>query len=617
MTMEKVYKFLEKINSFEGLYNISTSIRELVKDKKPTKNEQNYIDVECAVFDIINQMGCNRKDWMDKAYTIIDEHLDYLVSRINATDNVLLKAVYSEILFYSKNTKYKKYINIAADSYLSLIKGYHEKLSEHFDNSYELCNLIDKTIHLTKSANKRTEGIKNEIKAILNTCISKDASFVPLIRCIIETMLDNKKIFNKNDFDKIDDIYWQSIKKKIKEKDYQYVINTIDLGLRIDERRGKLSYPWREEKCKCYEYIIKNQTNPVLACSFCIEAIESIKSLDYTSKHIHNIEKQYMSLKNKIILPSHDMKVDITHFIEYADTILEYEPLQILDYLSNSKYLFPQKEVLEKPHGFLTNYFPATYLDHNSHPSKIGNNEVINDLYLSNYRSVWFLCEKTIQRIIIKGIKSKKLNLQILILYLMDNSCLFDIQEKKFNEKKVKYNWSSNLIRIFETYFQEMETSIKNPKIYYPHLVEITESLVLRFETLLRLILEAYEEPSITSKVKEKGIIREQDINALLYNEFLMKLLSFEDILYFRYLFVAHQGYNLRNDIAHGLLIPGQYTVELFNLVFFAFLRLAKYNIPNKKTNKLKKEYYNFNYKNFKYEDFLCKTIKFSKNNRK
>ena len=162
-----------------------------------------------------------------------------------------------------------------------------------------------------------------------------------------------------------------------------------------------------------------------------------------------------------------------------------------------------------------------------------------------------------------------------------------------------------------------METSIKNPKIYYPHLIEITESLVLRFETLLRLILEAYEEPSITSKVKEKGIIREQDINALLYNEFLMKLLSFEDILYFRYLFVAHQGYNLRNDIAHGLLIPGQYTVELFNLVFFAFLRLAKYNIPNKKTNKLKKEYYNFNYKNFKYEDFLCKTIKFSKNNRK
>lgn len=368
MTIKSVYNFLEKIDSFESLYTISTSIRDIVKDKKPTKNEQTYIDVECAIFDITNQIGCCRKDWMDKAYHIIDKELDYIVKRIKNTNNIFLKAIYSEILFYSENTEYRKYVNLAADSYLSIIKGCHMEIDKYIENLYEFFNLIDKVIHLTKSANKNIEGIKKEIKAILNTSASKDANFVPLIRHIIETMLNNKKIFNKNDFDKIDDIYWKSIKKKIKEKDYQYVINTIDLGLRIDERRGKLSYPWLEEKCKCYEYIIKNQTNPVLACSFCIEAIESIKSLDYTSKHIHNIEKQYMSLKNKIILPSHDTKVDITHFIEYADTILEYEPFQILDYLSNSKYLFPQKEVLEKPHGFLTNYFPATYLDHNSHP---------------------------------------------------------------------------------------------------------------------------------------------------------------------------------------------------------------------------------------------------------
>lgn len=616
MTINKVYKFLEKINSFEGLYNISTSIREIIKKNKLTKKEQSYIDTECAIFDIINQIGCSRKNWMDKAYNMIDKELDYIVERIKNTNNIFLKAIYSEILFYSENTKFKKYVNIAADSYLSVIKIYHAEIDENIENLYEFCNLIDKAIHLTKSANKKTEGIRNEVKAILITSASKDANFVPLIRSIIETMLDNKKIFNKNDFDKIDDIYWQSIKKKIKEKDYQYVINTIDLGLRIDEKRGKLSYPWLEEKCKCYERIIKTQPSPLLACNFCIDAIETIKSLDYTSKHIHNIEKQYINLKNKVIIPSQSMKVDIKHFIEYADKILEEKPLKILYYLSYSRNLFPQKEVLEKRQGSLAEYVPTTYLDHNSHPSKITDNEVINDLYLSNYRSIWFLYEKTIQRIIIEGIKSKKLNLQILISYLLDNSCFFDIQEKKFNDKKVKYNWSSNLIRIFETYFREMKTSIKSPQIYYPHLVEITESLVLRFEALLRLILEAYDEPSITSKTKEKGVIREQDINTLLYNEHLIKIFSFEDMLYFRYLFIAHQGYNLRNDIAHSLLIPEQYTIELFNLVFFAFLRLSKYNIPNKKSNKCKKEAYNLDYKNFKNKDFLLKTIKFS-NNRK
>lgn len=591
MTVNDVYKFLEKIDIFKDLYTVPTSIKEILEGKKLTKKEQNYIDVECAIFEIIDQLDCSRKDWMDKAYFIIDKHLDYLVTRVNTVNNILLKAIYSEILFYSGDSKYKQYINIAADSYFSLLKTLHENLKEPFENTYELSNLIKKTIHLTKSASKSLSEVKDEIKAILNTSISMDVSFVPLIQNIIEIMLDNKKIFNKYDFEKIDDIFWQCIKKKIKEKEYQYVINTIDLGSKIDKKRGKLSYPWLEEKCKCYELIIKNQTSPYLAFNSCVEAIDTIRSLDCTSKHIHNIEKLYMEFKNKIVLPSNNIKVDIKPNIKNADEILTYKPLQILHYLSHAKNLFPPKEILEKTHGFLAGFFPATYLDHNSHPSKITNNEVINDLYLSNYRNVWFLDEIIIQRVIIRGIELKKLNLQLLISYLLNSSCFFDLQEKKINNKKIKYNWSSNLIRIFETYFHEMEISMNTPKSkYYPHLIEITESLVLRFETILRLILEAYEEPSITSKSKEKGIIREQDINALLYNEFFINLFTFEDILYFRYLFISHQGYNLRNDIAHGLLLPEQYTIELFNLVFFAFLRLTKYDIFNKKSNKAKKD---------------------------
>ena len=93
MTIKSVYNFLEKIDSFESLYTISTSIRDIVKDKKPTKNEQTYIDVECAIFDITDQIGCCRKDWMDKAYHIIDKELDYIVKRIKNTNmNCTLKS---------------------------------------------------------------------------------------------------------------------------------------------------------------------------------------------------------------------------------------------------------------------------------------------------------------------------------------------------------------------------------------------------------------------------------------------------------------------------------------------------------------------------------------------
>ena len=60
-------------------------------------------------------------------------------------------------------------------------------------------------------------------------------------------------------------------------------------------------------------------------------------------------------------------------------------------------------------------------------------------------------------------------------------------------------------------------------------------------------------------------------------------------LLYFSYLFIAKEGWNLRNEIAHGVLIPEQYTVELFNWVFFAFLRLAKYDFPTAERNRLVK----------------------------
>lgn len=596
MGMDEIYRFLEDITTFDKLHYISFEIRKLTSSNTLSEQEQELVDTECAIFDIICDIGCSRKDWMDKAYDIIDSHLNYVEERANNTNNIILKAVYSEILFYSTNKKYKKYVSLASDSYIILLKTFHKNLVKNENNIYSLKNLIDKTTHLIQSANKNNSELKSEIKSIIYTCTKLDSKFIPLIKILIEVMIKYKKVFKKKDFIGIDDIFWNCIRKKIKEKEYQYVIDIIDLGKEIDKKLGKLSYPWIEEKCKCYENIIKQQTNPHIACSWCVDAIEAYRSMDTLSKRINNIEKIYTNLKDKFEFSSTNYKVDITNHLKYADLILNYEPIKIFHYLSFSKDLFPTKKALTSQKGFLTRYFTTVYLDNNSHPTKIENNEILNDLYLSNYRFIWQDCEIIIQKVFIDGIKNKKITLQSLISYLLDYSCFFDIQIKKSNGKRIKYNWSSSIIRIFEIYFNEMELSINNPKKYYPHLVEITDSLVLRFEALLRLYLDSHKEPSITTKVTEPHIIREKDINTLLYDDFIIKKFTFEDLLYFRYLFVAHQGYNLRNDIAHSLLIPNQYTVELFNLVFFAFLRLSKYYIPNTQANHYKKLHYPVKY---------------------
>ena len=169
----------------------------------------------------------------------------------------------------------------------------------------------------------------------------------------------------------------------------------------------------------------------------------------------------------------------------------------------------------------------------------------------------------------------------------MSYSSFFDlITTSQSKKKRIRYNWSATIISIFETYFNEMEKSFEAPKKYYPYLVTITESLVLKFETWIRHYLACYKQPTISSLPQENGIIREKDLNYLLYDDFIIEKFDFNDLLYFRYLFIAKEGWNLRNEIAHGVLIPEQYTVELFNWVFFAFLRLAKYEFPNTERNR-------------------------------
>ncbi len=588
--LDKVYDFLDENTIFGHLYNLPSEIETLISDCTLTKTEQEIVNIEKVIFYTAGDITTSRKKYMDNAYEIIDKHLDYIEARLTKTRNFALKGVYSEILFYSTDKKYKKYVGTAADSYLLLLKDFHKRLSKNEDNLFVIKQLAEKTLHLTLLANRRIKETKEEIKSIITTSLKLGIKYAPLIIMLIKLMLEYKNIFRKQEFLGIDDIFWEVVKQKKKEKDYEYITLTIDLGLEIDKKLGKLSYPWIEEKCKCYELIIKQETKPIRACSMCIDAIENYKSIDIISKHIQNIEKIYTSLKDKIIFPSNFTKVDVTAFVKHAEDILKYNPIQIFHYLAFSKKLFPDKTLLEKRYSFLTDIIPLVYLDHNSHPAKRANNEILNDLYLSNYRNMWFLYERTVQYIIIEGVKIGKLNLQYLIGYLLDHSCFFDLQTKIYaGEEKIKYNWSSSIIRIFETYFNEINLAYSDAKKRYPHLIEITDSLVLKFEAFLRLILEKHKQPTLTSKTKETHVVREKDINALLYDNYLAKVFTFEDILFFRYLFVAKEGLNLRNDIAHSLLLPEQYTVELFNLVFFAFLRLSKYNIPNKNSNKFKK----------------------------
>ena len=68
-------------------------------------------------------------------------------------------------------------------------------------------------------------------------------------------------------------------------------------------------------------------------------------------------------------------------------------------------------------------------------------------------------------------------------------------------------------------------------------------------------------------------------IEELLALEAIQKYFDENDLLFFRYLFVAKEGMNLRNNVAHSFYRFDNYNFHMMHLLICAFLRIGKYKV--------------------------------------
>lgn len=593
--LSEIHQYLE--NNVKIL-NYLYSITEFIQSKKSdnfSDDIKTKIDIESAIFAIVEDIENKRFDWMNKAYSTISQNYEYIKQRIKNTSNFLLKAIYSEILYYSNESQFKNYIQQAVENYFKVLKEARKDLSKSSgeDFVHSIIDILKKLLHLAVISKSPAQ---KDIKKFILEFVRIDTNvtlYHYLIVTIISQMLEYNKLFKKTDFDGIDDIFWNLANLKFKAGDYHYVISIVEkYASKIDAKRGKLSYPWDDLLGKSLVKSMDTANSNMAARSWCVDAIKHYTRLmnKYTNK-VKQLEQKYITFKDKLEISEFSHSIDTKPFIDTAKDVLNNKPIDIFKILSASNIFYPTLDSLKNKYGCLTDIISTSYLDHNMHPAKISSSKTEQDVLLRNYSNFWQLYQITVQYIFIEGVRENKFNVQDLMIFLMNYSCFFDLIPKSVSRnKRIKYNWSATIISIFENYFNEMHKWFKNPKMYYPYLVTITESLVLKFETWIRHYLACHKQPTISSIPQENGIIREKDLNFLLYDDFIIKKFDFNDLLFFRYLFIAKEGLNLRNEIAHGVLNPEQYTVELFNYVFFAFLRLAKYVFPTAERNKFIKK---------------------------
>ena len=97
--------------------------------------------------------------------------------------------------------------------------------------------------------------------------------------------------------------------------------------------------------------------------------------------------------------------------------------------------------------------------------------------------------------------------------------------------------------------------------------------LSTQFEGLLRDVITKLG--GTTTKIKKEKDTELVPLEGLLNSQCLNKVFSEDDFQMFKVAFTK-DGYNIRNDVAHGMLLPQEYNAKRTMLVFVSIIRLTK-----------------------------------------
>lgn len=150
----------------------------------------------------------------------------------------------------------------------------------------------------------------------------------------------------------------------------------------------------------------------------------------------------------------------------------------------------------------------------------------------------------------------------------------FDIQESDILEFVKESNLiSDDKIAIIEA---AINAYLNNQHIVFIHLI------IPQIEGMVRRLLKLIDVN--TRKPLENGGYQEITFEALLRNEDLIKALGEDFSFYFRVLFTDQRGWNLRNNICHGLVPSNKINQKMADRVLHAFMYLGLLRI-NENTN--------------------------------
>jgi hypothetical protein len=575
------YEYLENDTNFQYLDLNTYKYITVLRDKTADENTKQLCSYELFFADFSIEKGVHIPKFQSggNAYPTLElfNDFEYIKERAKEVINPKYKAKYNHLLWLS-SAKHIDFAKEAIESYLLLLQNSSFLIDDnlqcfsfvkYFKNLFVLCQTI----------NHKKDETLNYLVSLLESDKINDFTKYSLMDFVVG---NSKKIDSS-----ITKTFYDYSKNKIDHLSERVLGSYLNLLVILSQKLNKPTNEFHEKLGDYHIAQLKTEKNHgFIAHHYYTKALEEYKKAKNegkieTTAVLLEQAKKTIDLK-KVSFEVKDEKINkaLNQLWDFTKKKIDYliengNDKDIYEYLILEN-LFPKAATLnEEIKPVMLDFVSTMTFDINKNVSK-NKSGVINpySIHINNFsiNHIWL--------VVTKGIKSCNISYESLIDYLkIDSWYGQDFTYLDTNNETQGFNWIELLSPSLQSFFVQTEIDIKtnshNPKGY----ILAIDSLVLKFEGLLREFSRMIGAQTI--EIKENGTEERIGFDKLLDNEKLKALIPEDDIAFFKFLFTS-SGMNLRNNVAHCFFTTKNYTSAVMLLLIVALLRLGNYKLETK-----------------------------------
>lgn len=518
-----------------------------------------------------------------------------------ATESPSIKLVTSEILAYWVDRSQKAIHPILKLRYADLVWDFSKTIINKTANISVAHTIIDNTIEIAKcnSHKYETDIITKLERALLIAITINDSIRVGNVRDVIIEYEDNNSEDSKPGLWGFSfDLLVKNKKVVVNEHTKNKIIQDLEKRLEsLSDPTNKDNLdPWAAEAAalrlaKYYRSLNQNEDVERVILKFGVAfevAIEGASPLQASGwlQRVHSVYLEYglreeaekITIKLKEIGPkvndemqsfSHEIKVTAEEMNKYVDSIIDEDVEKTL--VRIAIHYVPKKDQVENQLKDLAKKAPITYLsprqiqDHQGRPvAFIGSleDDLIGHIVHLSAQNMQ-LASPFIRRVLAETFARFKLNPNDIVKYLYQ-SPVFDEDKKDIILAGVTAYIEDNHLTAIHLLIPQIESAFRK-------LVEHTGGSVL--------------------KPGRGGGMHLKTLDELLRDQRVVDIFGEDISLYFRILLTDQRGWNLRNDVCHGISPVGTFQVYVSDRVLHALLCLAVVRENENKTKEAEQKH--------------------------